>query len=887
MLRAAPATLGAWFLLSALLGHLNAAEPSAPGSASAANLPWWHHYPTYIGDINSRAAVSNAAAWHGRMVSGNYAADPAWGAYGQLSSAQQLGEPFNQAKQSNLRWITWVEAFGECMLYAAAFERRPDGSFLQYDGSPGLAQLSRSAWGWESGQSGNALRWVGIHNAINDEDFMLPQLSRTNLAWPTPAYPDGRPAIGWLMAAQYPLSARVYDAAGSKDINGKLAVEFEGLPDKANTTDATGNRLGSTNGLYAIILDKSRIDQHPGRKLGDQLHAGILNVGKDAAAPFWADYIRVSAREIIRRNVDGLWCDNYSPFNNFGIPPLHNAFGDWSEARFRQFLQRRCSGPELRELNIDDPAHCDVRSLLKQQAAAFLARDTSDIHDPAWRDPRWLDVPIWNLYKVFKQQVGQEALRNFYRAVKEEAALAGRPDFLVAGNDLPIFGLGWAHGDWLDMVSTEFSPAWGITTGSRGIMLPPRGKFAVVCRAALAHQNGPYATMWYYLRTPYDKCADKPELAKVLMAEAFANDVFLKYGDLPDYPGTPETAAWWNGFVTRAEPRFGSRVPAGETGVVYSPDNQLFWVVPGSHALDHNHQPHSFEHWGIATLLVDRHIPYRVIPDWKLTPAGLAGFRTIYLPNVECLDDAAAQALLAWVRDGGHLVMTGATAMRQGTAGCFRKRNASALAPLARADMSGSGTKAATRVIAALELAGNDPTKVAVRQFGTNAAIPTAASAASSPSDLLRTSFGRGCALWSPRSWGLDYYLAHDRAEHFDRLATNAIAVAIFDAAVDRSALDARELPVSVGIFCHRSQDSDVLFADLVNYQLDPVRDALAPQTRLRFRLHLPPGATAAIAETITPDATAPAVLKVEAGWANVDLPELLHFASIKITCRK
>jgi len=31
-------------------------------------------------------------------------------------------------------------------------------------------------------------------------------------------------------------------------------------------------------------------------------------------------------------------------------------------------------------------------------------------------------------------------------------------------------------------------------------------------------------------------------------------------------------------------------------------------------------------------LLVDRHIPYRVIPDWKLTPAGLAGFKTIYLP---------------------------------------------------------------------------------------------------------------------------------------------------------------------------------------------------------------------------------------------------------------
>ncbi len=869
------------------MGHLDAAEPPAPNPRPVADSPWWHRYPTYIGDIDSRATVSNAAAWHGRMVSGNYAADPAWGAYGQLSSVHHLGKPFKQAKQNNLRWITWVEAFGECMLYAAAFERQPDGSFPRYADTSGLAQPSRTAWNWESGKPGNTLRWIGIHNVINDEDFIQPQLTRTNLGWPTPTYPDGRPAIGWLEGSQYPLNATIYDATGSKDINGKLAVEFEGLPDKANGIDATGNRLGSTIGLFAFTLDKSGIGQKPGRKAGDRLFAGILHVGKDPAAPFWTNYIRLSAREVIGRNVDGLWCDNYSPFNNFGMPPLHNAFGDWSEARFRQFLRQRFSGAKLREFHIDDPAHCDIRSMLKQQAAGFSAKDTSDIHDPAWRDPRWLDVPIWNIYKVFKQAVGQEALRNFYRTVKDEAALAGRSDFLVAGNDMPIFGLGWARDEWLDMVSTEFSPAWYVTTGSRGIMIPPHGKFAVVCRAALAHQKGPYATMWYYLRSPYDKYAHKPELAKMLAAEAFANNVFLKYGDLPDYPGTPETTAWWNGFVTRAEPRFGSRVPVGETGVVYSPDNQLFWVVPGSHALDHNRQPHSFEHWGIATLLVDRHIPYRVIPDWKLTPAGLAGFRTIYLPNVECLDDAAAQALLAWVRDGGHLVMTGATAMRQGTAGWFRNREASALAPLARADMSGSGTEAAKSAIAALELAGNDPTKVAVRQSGTNAAVPAPGGAAGSPSDLVKTDFGLGRALWSPWNLGLDYYLAQDRAQDFDRLSTNAIAGAILDAAVGRSALDARDLPVSVGIFCHRSQDNDVFFADMVNYQLDLARDALALQTHLRFRLHLPAGTTAATVETITPDATEPAVLKVEDGWAKVELPELLHFASIKITCLK
>ena len=315
----------------------------------------------------------------------------------------------------------------------------------------------------------------------------------------------------------------------------------------------------------------------------------------------------------------------------------------------------------------------------------------------AWRDRRWLDDPVWNAYKVFKQRVGQEALRNFYAAIKEEAARAGRPDFCVAGNDLPVYGYGWARDEWLDMVSSEQTPAWWVTTGSRGIMIPPLGKYAVVYRAALEHQKGPYATVWYNLGGPYEKYGESTELGKVLAAEAFANSTFLKYVPNTHYAGTEQSHTWWNEFVIRHEDDFGRRFAMADVGILYSPDNQLADVVPGSHALDHDRQPHSFGHWGFATAMIDAHIPYRVVTDWKLTCESLRGLRTFVVPNAECLDEPVLPVLTEWVRGGGRLVITGPSGARAGTQGMFRRRDRSLLEALVGRDMSQTGDQVWTR----------------------------------------------------------------------------------------------------------------------------------------------------------------------------------------------
>lgn len=167
-------------------------------------------------------------------------------------------------------------------------------------------------------------------------------------------------------------------------------------------------------------------------------------------------------------------------------------------------------------------------------------------------------------------------------------------------------------------------------------MLPPFGRMAAVYRAALEHQKGPYAVFWYYITQ--EEHQKKPELAKVLMAEAFATSTFIKYSDKRQLPGSDESVAWWNSFLVRNEQEFGRRYAIADTGILFSPDNQLLMVPPGHFTLNQDDQPHMFEHWGFAYALIDAHIPYRVITDWKLSKESLMGLKTFIIPNAESID---------------------------------------------------------------------------------------------------------------------------------------------------------------------------------------------------------------------------------------------------------
>jgi len=599
--------------------------------------------------------------------------------------------------------------------------------------------------------------------------------------------------------------------------------------------------------------------------------------GKDPAAPFWTDYARVMARQLIDRGVDGLWCDNCSSFNNFGMPPIRNGFGHWSEHRFRQQLPNQFTPDELAKLGIDNPQTFDVKTYLKQRATQFGAKDPSYYWDPAWRNARWQDEPVWNAYKIFKQQIGQQALKAFYQTIKAKARAAGRDDFLISGNDMPVYALGWARDQWLDMVSSEQTPGWFVTTGSRGIMLPPQGKYAVVYRAGLEHQRGPYATVWYYLKGEYEKYRNKPTLSKVLFAEAFANATFLKYGGNPAHPGTPESVAWWNQFVRANEDCIGPREILAHVGLYFSPDNQLAFVVPGSHALDHDRQPHSFGHWGFGTALIDGHVPYRVVTDWKLSANALANLKTFIVPSTECLDDDQATILETWVRSGGRLIITGPCGARHSTAGRFARRQTPIVLrwfPGAADALSNQSTASSPAKAVA---AGGDPT-IPLADLKTPTPTASAITSSVDPATppIHEATLGTGHIFWSPAPLGMDYYL-HE-TERPARLPQ------ILNLVGPSQLLDHGNLPSTVGAYLWTSTDSRTLTVDLVNYNLNLDTDQITPAKNLTFRLRLPNSWRNVTVDTITPDKTPPATCKLEAPWATIQLNNLLHYTCIKLT---
>ena len=830
--------------------------PPAPVHIPQASF-WWFQFPSFA-QINDNATFVKTLA---RLNINGPASDPTWGPYGQRLSELDHAKSFPELKATGARVACWIEGFGDCMIYAGAAERKPDGTFARRGDDLRLTSLCRTHWCWAVPElpKGNEFRWVGIHNATNDEDFVMPEYGHVARAIPVPTYPDGRSAVGWMDGVTYPLNARVYDACGSKDINGHLRPACE-PPAKVNDRDpATGKPVGPIEGLYPAIIGKDDVPQLPGLKPGDTVYCGVLSVHKDLSAPFWREYARVSAREIIKHGLDGVWCDNYSPWDNFGYEPVKAAFGDWSVYRFEHgYLgNNRSMTAQMAQKEAREMAHepwyqtrlqaqrLGVREYLKRKAVEFGAKDPSNVNDPAWHDPRWLDEPVWCAFKAHRQHDAQSDLAAFYYAIHGEADGAGKSDFCIGGNDIPFFGLGWVHDTYLDMVNTELTPGWHMGTGSRGILIPPVGKMAVVYRVALEHQKGPFSAAWYYLNQRFDKYQRKPEIGKLLCAEAFANGAFLMCDtNNKEVAGTLESHAWWNGFIRAHEqdfaprpqaasrPPVGPRRPVADVGIVFSPDNQLFLMTPAGFP-DMDRQPHIFGHYGWATALVDAHVPYRAITDWKLNADSLAGLRTLIVPDMRCLSAYPDGPLARWVRAGGRLVVTGETGTREGPGQEFRFRAKPALAEM----------------------------------LGVQAPPPK------QPATVTR--IGKGTVVWVWEPVGMDYYLQADkRAELRPGLLKLAGSSDLVDGAL---------LPTTVGLSLWRTTDAKALFADLVNYDLDADADVVRPAEGLSFRLRLPGGWKAATVTTISPDEGATATAEVKAGWATVSVPWLWHYVSVKL----
>jgi len=595
--------------------------------------PWWDDFPRMVQD-NTASVVT----LHGSMAFNSAGKDPTWGTFFQHNEIVTYAAEMAAFANAGIKQIGYFETYGTTASLVAEL-----GAWDEVNPTPVLHQF----WSWQN-YSGGTTRWLGAKDFFDDEDFARP-FTRTHSRYGGLAmtYPDGTEATGYDGPNTDPRNSRVYDASCTKDILGELVV---------NTSEASG----PTNGLVYI----------PERGH----YAGFMDFAKDAACPVWTNYVYASTLQAADAGGDGMWTDNYGPYDSFGQEPVKFAFGDWSVARFRDHLNATYNSFSFAirfpaaALNGHSLATLDVREYLKDRASDWASWG-SNLNHGVWKDSRWLDDPMWREYLVFKRQTGTEALSNYYNTVKAAALEGGKPEFLVAGNDIPKFSLGWCRGD-LDMVSTELSLGWELGAGSDGFKAPPVGRYAPLYKLGREHAKSRFVNVWLY-DDGYETELSHPELLKVMYYEMLSTHTLpMFFPANPRVAGDETTDAGFFEFVEQTTPVFGDRVPVEDIGIYYSSSSILRWYTPGG-CLDFDDQPHQFGFWGWGTALGELHYQYRAVPEWKLTAEMLATLRVLVIPNAEVLDPADVTMLQTWINDGGRLIITGDSGKYRGESGKF------------------------------------------------------------------------------------------------------------------------------------------------------------------------------------------------------------------------
>ncbi|NCQ28064.1 MAG: hypothetical protein GW802_11635 [Armatimonadetes bacterium] len=826
--------------LLALLAFVT--HPSVPVSCQTERNPppdqhpWWDVPPRIveIGDAETARKLNASCVLCGA------ADDPTWGLFGQRVRMADSGPRVEQVHAAGMKALCWFEAFGTAgSIYVAQPKRSPDGTWVKRPTDHTVTRLFRNHWGWQGYDGTGEIRWIGVHNYFDDDDFARPY-TRTHPRYGSPpmTYPDGTVAAGYNGSAADPRNSRVYDAGCAKNVFGQVTFDADFNAGVNEVVPATGKPRGRVEGLV---------------KIGDK-YASLLSPGKDSACPVWIDCARASVKQALDAGIDGLWCDNFSAWDSFSSQPLSKAFGEWSVATFRDYLRAHFAGSQLQALGVANVERFDVRAYLRdkcragggkvEKVADQTLRDPFDssgsaLRDRTWRDPRWLDDPVWRAYLIHKRQIGTKALDAYYRAIKETAAQAGKRDFLISGNDIPCFSLGWVRGQ-LDMVSTELDWGWGLASGRRGFLPPPAGSFVPVYKLAQEHAKSRFVNVWMYVP---EAQRGKQNVANVLFYQALANHTLpMAHPGNDRVAGDDATTAAFFDFVRQLAPTLGERTPVQEIGVYYSSSSQLMTFTPGGF-VDHNNQEHMFAHWGWGTALSWLHYQYRAVPEWKLTREALAGLKVLVIADSVVFPPEDVGVLRQWVEPGGGLIVTADSGVRAGEQGNFEGLAVPSLSPLTGVLEPGTQSGQVVRAV------------------------------------------GAGRVVYLPRATGLDFFKAE--AERANKLPAFREALRAATGDGTHFALSATDgVPTTVGLTVYEDARANRLFVDVNNTDLDLATDQVTPSPPLRFTVRLPEflrGANLKVSALSPGAATSTPATRPGKDGLEVDLPPMRLYTCVVI----
>ena len=347
--------------------------------------------------------------------------------------------------------------------------------------------------------------------------------------------------------------------------------------------------------------------------------------------------------------------DNY--FDNELVYPRWGAFGPWSLENFRRFARQRLDAATRQRLGLADLERFDLKAYIR-------GRPYGDPRTPAFfRDPRWHDDPLWNLFVCSKLADADKLFRGLYAFSKRESRRQGA-EVIVASNVIPLFPGGSLVSGALDVAHFEHVPArqYGPIVVPTG--LPPLGRLGGVCRIGAAVSKAGYC--WLSAYVPKSLGGPGHEnLHRVMAFDCLANRAVLDYNFqyLDGYtPGSDVSAAWIDCFIKNYAHDYGSRVPLRNTLLVFPGQSLLgnidvFCMDP---------RPSLYDYLGWAQALTELHVAWDALPDDQLSDAALAGCRLVILPGCACLGDRACAALAGFARSGGRLILSGPAGERFG-----------------------------------------------------------------------------------------------------------------------------------------------------------------------------------------------------------------------------
>ncbi len=788
-----------------------------PRSVGAQETPWWDDFPRIV----QTDSISAMAFLNGSVGFTSAQCDPGWATYGQMiTTTPSLMTQFHNAGYKN---IGYFETFGQSMCFIAELGEHGSGDFTP---------MLHSFWNWQN-YGGGTIGWVGVHNFFDDEAFAQPY-TRTHPIYGgvTMDYPDGTVATGYIGDPTDPRNSRIYDAAGSKDILGGLSLDPD-YNDIVNYIDSdTGQPCGPLDGLIYIPED----DQY----------AGLFSFCKDSACPMWIDFTYASTLMAANAALDGMWTDNYSAWDSLGNPPVKRAFGDWSVARFRDYLSANFTPTELTTMGVTNVATFDIRTALRDQAIIW-GWDGSDLDSSIWLDAGWLDEILWRTYLVFKRQAGTEALTGYYNAVKSAASQAGIDEFLVCGNDIPVFSLGWVRGD-LDMVSTEISASSNQCSGERGFMIPPLGRLASFYKLAREHAQNRFVNVWLYIKG-YETELAQTGVSTAMYYEMLAAHTLPMFYPLPGgenvVAGTSAGNAAFFDFVEQVAPIYGTRAPLEEIGVYYSSSTLLSRLTLGG-CLNYANQPHQFAVWGWGTALGELHYQYRILPEWKLTADQLADLRVLIIPDADVFtNEDVTDVLRPWVNAGGLLIVTGVSGRLSGEQGQFSAYEGDYSLALLTGVPDINGAPEEQTLVQGAGLVHYIRENIGLEYFNADT--------------------GRPSLLWK---------FAHA----MDTVLAGRDPVTLIPGA---------GVPSTVGLTVHQDFATRRLFVDVNNFDIDPSTDTMTDTGMLLFTVVLPTWMAdcTLTVSVVSPDSPAPnaTISTTGEGVVDVILDSVHYYASVII----